>query len=84
MTEYVAYFTRDDVEYEVTADLYDYGQGHWDSWEDTDRNFEIEKDPEFHKFECYNDNGDPVELTSDELKHVTEQMINCYWENENV
>lgn len=84
MTEYVAYFTRDDIEYEVTAELYDCGQGYWDSWEDTGRNFEIEKDPVFHKFECYDENGDPVELTADDIKHVTEQMINHYWENDNV
>lgn len=84
MTEYVAHFTRGDVEYEVSAELRDYGRGYWDSWEDTGRNFEIEKNPEFHKFECYDENGDPVELTPSELNDVVEQMINCYWGNENV
>lgn len=84
MTEFVACFVRDNVEYEVTAELYDYGRGYWDSWEDTDRNFEVEKDPEFHKFECYDDNGDPVKLSPGELDHIVQQMVNQYWENENV
>jgi hypothetical protein len=84
MSEYIAYITRDDVEYEVSAELYDEGYGCHDSWEDTGPYFEIEKDPIFHKFYTEDDNGNEVVLTSEEVDQARRQMINYYWENNNV
>lgn len=77
---YIAYITRDNVEYEVAAELYDEGCGYVDSWADTGRNFEIEKDPEFHKFYAEDDNGVEIVLTADELLSAKEQMVKSYWD----
>ena len=78
---YTTYITRDNVEYEVTAKLYDEGCGYVDSWADTGRNFEIEKDPEFHKFYAEDDNGDELTLTENELMTAKSQMVESYWDN---
>lgn len=77
---YRAYFTRENTEYEVTADLYDHGEGYADEWEDTGRTFEITKEPKFYNFYAEDDNGDEVNLTQDEIEHVTEQMNKQYWD----
>lgn len=77
---YTAYITRDEVEYEVSAELYDEGYGYEDSWEDTGRNFEIEKDPVFHKFYAEDRDGVELVLSEDELKSITEQLVERYWD----
>lgn len=84
MSDYTAYITRDEVEYEVSAELYDEGYGYHDSWKDTGSHFEVEKDPEFHKFYAEDDDGERVVLSSEEISEATRQMINQYWENYDV
>lgn len=77
---YTAYITRNEVEHEVTADLYDHGYGYYDRWEDTGISFEIEKDPKFHNFYSEDDNGVELCLTSDEIEIIVEQMKKQYWD----
>jgi len=81
MSDYTGYITRDGIEYEVSAELYDEGYGYHDSWEDTGPYFEVEKDPEFHKFYAEDDDGKEVMLTSEEVDLARHQLINQYWEN---
>jgi hypothetical protein len=84
MSDYIAYITRDGVEFEVSAELYDEGYGYHDAWADTGPYFEIEKDPEFYKFYAEDDNGDEVVLTSEEIDLARGQMIEQYWEKYDV
>ena len=60
---YRAYFTRENTEYEVTADLYGHGEGHADVWGDTGRSFEITEEPKFYNFYAEDDNGYEIILT---------------------
>lgn len=77
---YTAYITRDGIEYEVSAELYEDGVSHTDSWKDTGRNFEIEKDPIFHEFYVEDRDGVELILTSQELTSVNGQLIERYWD----
>ena len=77
--DYRAYITRNDVEYEVTAELYAEGRIYKDSWSDCGTQFEVEKNPEFHKFYTEDDRGNGVTLSADEIVNATEQMIVQYW-----
>ena len=78
---YTAYITRDGIEYEVSAELYEGGLGYLDSWKDTGRNFEIEKDPIFHNFYVEDRDGVELILTSQELTLVNGQLIDRFWGN---
>ncbi len=77
---YRAYITRDNVEYEVSADLFDSGYAYVDSWADTGRSFEVEKDPDFYKYYAEDDNGDEILLTQEEMIEAKHQMIKQYWD----
>lgn len=77
--DYRAYITRDDVEYEVTAKLYDHGRIYEDSWSDYGTQYEVEKNPEFHKFYAEDNCGKEMALTADEISDATEQMVAQYW-----
>lgn len=77
---YRAYIIRDGAEYEVTAELYDHGVTERDSWQDTGTVFEIMQDPVFYKFECNDEDGNPVILTAQEIETAINQMIAQYWE----
>lgn len=76
---YTAYITRDDVEYEVTAELFDTGYAYVDSWADTGRSFEVEKDPDFYKYYTEDDDGNEVVLTDEEMTEAKRQMMEQYW-----
>jgi len=78
---HTAYISRDDIEYEVTAELFDNGYAYVDSWADTGRSFEVEKDPDFYKYYAEDDNGDEVVLTQEEMMEAKRQMTKQYWEN---
>ena len=78
---YRAYITRNDIEYEVTADLYDHGDGYYDEWEDTGRSFEVTKEPEFYNFYAeYDDSVEEFIFTPEEIEEATEQMKKQYWD----
>ena len=77
---YTAYITRDGIEYEVSAELYEGGLGYLDSWKDTGRNFEIEKNPIFHEFYVEDRDGVELILTPHELISVNGQLIERYWD----
>lgn len=77
---YTAYITRDDVEIEVTAEILDEGYAYVDSWADTGRSFEVEKEPDFYKYYAEYDNGEELILTRDEMMEAKRQMTNQYWD----
>ena len=80
--ELKAYIDRDGFELEVTAELYDYGHGHYDKWSDTGVEFIVTQEPVFYKHYCEDDNGDEVQLTDEELETINAQLIKQYWDNE--
>lgn len=77
---YTAYITRDEVEYEVSAELYEDGVSHTDSWQDTGSVCVIESHPIFHKFYVEDRDGVAMVLTARELESVIDQMIERYWD----
>lgn len=75
-----AYITRDGVEYEVSAKLYEHGEadegvddlgGMW---------MELVEDPVFIEFYGEDDDGVELVLTPKEMFNIEEQMIDQYWE----
>lgn len=78
--DYRAYITRNDIEYEVTAELLDAGYAYVDSWADTGRSFEVEKDPDFYEYYAEDRNGDVLTLTQEEMMDAKYQMIKQYWD----
>lgn len=77
---YTAYIIRNDEEFEVTAEIFDEGYAYVDSWADTGRCFEVEKEPDFYKYYAEDDNGDELVLTREEMIEAKRQMTNQYWD----
>jgi hypothetical protein len=73
---YTTYTLRGETQLEVTAELYADG-----AYQIVDDNWiEPTFDPVFQYIKCFDDNGDQVELTAEELKEVTENFVSHYWE----
>lgn len=79
---YTTYITRDNKEYEVTAELYDEGEGYTEFCPDSGYYLEILKNPEFYKFYTeYDDSIEEFIFTPEEIQQATSQLIEQYWDN---
>lgn len=78
---YTAYITRNEIEYEVSAELYEDGVSYADSWGDTGSTHIVESHPTFYKFYAEDHDGVSLDLTADELESAIDQMIQQYWNN---
>lgn len=74
---------RDGIEFEIEVVTIEEGSGHWDHWQDTGWTWETDSNPTFAVAAVYDDNGDPVTLTEEEIAAVKEKAVDRYWETYN-
>lgn len=82
--EYSCDIRRGKEELTVYGELWEDGEGLWNSWGDTGRNFEVENEPSFEILEIYNDENKSVSLntlTSREIRVIIDIFTADYWDH---